>query len=356
MGVARLGNSWRIAGDGSGWGPLSNCINQQAASAVYAGPGSWPDPDLLIGPKVYVGGQTDEQARAQFTLWSIFPTNLLISQNMLQWSDYALETYSNAELIAINQDSLMSPARRISGKDLALPCSPDNPAAKGSVSTETVCNSSDPTFQWAYDPNSQALSNAAFPGSVLVDLKCVSGTDGAGVGLWDVEAPFPCGQGSDTGKWVHTDGRFINAASGNCLDVYDWRGPTVDTWQCNGGSNQNFTFKNGGLLFTVGDAQPMHYPACLVATTDAVGDCTNVWGRKLSDGYALAFVNNADSNVTVSCDASCFASLNISSAVTSLKVRDLWAHVDIGTITAPFSFSAAVGSSGSASAYKLTPA
>jgi alpha-galactosidase len=92
-GGASLGNSWRIAGDGSGWGPLSNCINTQAAVASYGGPGGWNDPDLLIGPEVYVGGQTDEQARAQFTLWSIFPTNLIISQNVLQWSDYALETY-----------------------------------------------------------------------------------------------------------------------------------------------------------------------------------------------------------------------------------------------------------------------
>jgi alpha-galactosidase len=93
-------------------------MNTQAAAAPYAGIGGWPDPDLLIGPEVYVGGQTDEQARAQFTMWSIFPTNLLISQNMLQWSDYALETYSNAELIAINQDPLGTPAQRIVGNDL----------------------------------------------------------------------------------------------------------------------------------------------------------------------------------------------------------------------------------------------
>ena len=49
-------------------------------------------------------------------MWSIFPTNLLISQNVLAWSDYALETYSNKELIGINQDKLGSPAKRIVGK------------------------------------------------------------------------------------------------------------------------------------------------------------------------------------------------------------------------------------------------
>jgi hypothetical protein len=29
----------------------------------------WNDPDLLIGPEVVVGGQTDQQARAQFSMW-----------------------------------------------------------------------------------------------------------------------------------------------------------------------------------------------------------------------------------------------------------------------------------------------
>ena len=63
--------------------------------------------ELIADPRTLVidGNQirlTDEQARAQFTLWSIFPTNLLISQNVLTWSPYALETYSNAELIAVN--------------------------------------------------------------------------------------------------------------------------------------------------------------------------------------------------------------------------------------------------------------
>ena len=78
----------------------------------------------MVGPEVYIGGQTDQQARAQFTLWSLFPANLLISQNVLAWTPYALETYSNEELVAINQDPLGSPAKRIVGGDLTFPCHP----------------------------------------------------------------------------------------------------------------------------------------------------------------------------------------------------------------------------------------
>jgi alpha-galactosidase len=36
-----LGNSWRIAGDGSGWGPLTNCMNTMAGITQYAGPGTY---------------------------------------------------------------------------------------------------------------------------------------------------------------------------------------------------------------------------------------------------------------------------------------------------------------------------
>ena len=40
-------------------------------------------------------------------------------------------------------------------------------------------------------------------------------------------------------------------------------------------------------------------------------NCTNVWGRPLSDGksYVVAFVNNAAASGSVECDAACFAAL-----------------------------------------------
>ena len=352
LGGGSLGNSWRIAGDGSGWGPLTNCVNQQAASAVYAGPGAWPDPDLLIGPKVYVGGQSDEQARAQFTLWSIFPTNLLISQNVLAWSDYALETYSNAELIAINEDALMSPARRIAGGDLGFPC--DN--TKYAAATVAVdCDASDPAQVWTFDAATGSLAPRAFPGTTLVATTCDGGDDGAAVMLASAAQAGPC-PAARVWHMNATDGTIRTAVTNapQCLDVYNWAGPTVDTWACNGGSNQRFTLSAAGALSTAADAK--HAPKCVKAVPAAHPDCTNVWGRVLSDGFALAFVNNAGSPETVTCDGDCFSALNISATVTRLTVRDLWEHKVVGTITAPFTFAAVVNASGAAAAFRLTPA
>ena len=111
-----LGNSWRIAGDGTNWGALSNCINLNSALQVtlstslllrwvrwlqllmaslyswlqaYARPGAWNDPDLLQGtgvgsndkatnpsgcfdpkfiPQSKNWYQTEAQSRAQFSM------------------------------------------------------------------------------------------------------------------------------------------------------------------------------------------------------------------------------------------------------------------------------------------------
>ena len=37
----KLGNSWRIAGDGTNWGALSQCMNKNAPLQQYARPGAW---------------------------------------------------------------------------------------------------------------------------------------------------------------------------------------------------------------------------------------------------------------------------------------------------------------------------
>ncbi len=65
------------------------------------------DPDMLVGSTpgaaVY---NTPDQARTQFSLWSIMAAPLLIGSNVRNMSAWDLETYTNAEVIAIDQDPL----------------------------------------------------------------------------------------------------------------------------------------------------------------------------------------------------------------------------------------------------------
>jgi hypothetical protein len=353
-GGTSLGNSWRIAGDGSGWGPLTNCMNTIAAVSNFSGPGGWSDPDLLIGPQVYVGGQTDEQARAQFSMWSLFPANLLISQNVLAWTDYALETYSNAELIAVNQDSLGSPAFRIAGKDLKFPC-----GASGGLAevTAAACDAKNPGQTWSYDASSGYISSTLYAAqSGVLDVAECATADGSVVALY----PADNGAGECVGRnqnWTkNADGTFVNGNSKTVLDVFNFVGPLVDVYSSNGGANQIWALDGDGTLHTK-DGGAGRPPMCLLASASSPATCTNVWGRALSGGaFALGFVNNGGTPTSVTCDATCFAALNIPSSVTSLVVRDLWAHATVATLSPPFAFTATIDGNGFAGVFKLTPA
>jgi len=126
-----LGNSWRISGDGTSWSSLTNSINIMATITNYSRPGGWNDPDMLIGTGVGSLGPdrngwyiTDLQSRSQFSMWCVFPAPLLIGANLMAVSQYALTTWSNAEAIAVNQDTGRYPvfphqALRLAGGDLS---------------------------------------------------------------------------------------------------------------------------------------------------------------------------------------------------------------------------------------------
>ena len=49
---------------------------------------------------------TQEQSRTQFSLWAAMAAPLLIGSNVIGLTKYDLETYTNAEVIAVNQDAL----------------------------------------------------------------------------------------------------------------------------------------------------------------------------------------------------------------------------------------------------------
>ena len=347
-----MGNSWRIAGDGSGWGPLTNCMNTIAAVSNYSGQFGWADPDLLIGPEVYVGGQTDAQARAQFSMWCLFPANLIISQNVLAWSPYALATYSNAEAIAINQDPLGSPAFRVVGGDLAFPCAGGGAGAVAGVKAAR-CDAADPLQQWSFDAASGVISLRGNASWVLAAVGCGT-ADGTPVAVY-----APDGNGGSCGgknqRWAaHADGTLTNGNSGACLDVYNWAGPAVDTWTCNGGSNQNFSWSPASGLLASADGGAGKPAMCVAADPAAASTCTNVWGRALAAGFAVGMVNNAAAPLPITCDAACFAAVGLAGG--AYDVFDVWAHAVVATISPPYSFPATIDGGGFAGLFKLTEA
>ena len=136
---AGLANACRIASDVRQWGNgtfgTAKAVNLMAEyGGKYSVAGAWPDPDLLFSYPA-VGGDNEltckgagvlayctgsfcdpapENSRAQYALWSILGAPLLLSFDvrLLHTDPRMKATYTNPEIIAINQDS---------GTDGALP-------------------------------------------------------------------------------------------------------------------------------------------------------------------------------------------------------------------------------------------
>lgn len=126
-----VANSWRTGGDlyASDFGMWTNRLDLATADTqrVLAGPGSLPDPDFLevgYSPRAPAGRtQTALEQRSMFTMWAALPTSLILSADVRVGSVCggssacidadALETLTNEEVIAVNQDELVAPMRAV---------------------------------------------------------------------------------------------------------------------------------------------------------------------------------------------------------------------------------------------------
>lgn len=78
-----------------------------------AKPGNWNDPDMLEVDN----GITYEESRSQMTMWSIMAAPIMISSDIRKMSAEIKELYMNAEMIAVDQDSLGVQGHRVSNVD-----------------------------------------------------------------------------------------------------------------------------------------------------------------------------------------------------------------------------------------------
>jgi alpha-galactosidase len=117
-------NMWRISGDfWDNWGSLDRQFDllNKWHSIGAVGPGHYPDADMI--PFGYVASQsggpkhtsrfTHDEETTLMSLWSLASSPLMRGGNLPQDDDATLALMTNDEVIALDQDPLAKPARRV---------------------------------------------------------------------------------------------------------------------------------------------------------------------------------------------------------------------------------------------------
>ncbi|RHZ44082.1 alpha-galactosidase D [Aspergillus thermomutatus] len=103
-----LGHSWRIGNDIiPAWRSIFRTLNQAVPQTDFAGPGQWPDLDMLeVGNGVF----SVPEEQTHFSLWAILKSPLIIGaalkDDVTSITQASLEVLKQEEVVGFNQDEL----------------------------------------------------------------------------------------------------------------------------------------------------------------------------------------------------------------------------------------------------------
>jgi len=122
--ICGMANMWRVSGDfWDRWPDLDRAFDLLGKWQGVAGPGHWPDADMIpfghLGIKCTIAGR-ERQTRfskseqvALMSLWALAPSPLMLGNNLPDTDEWTLSLLTNDEVLAVNQDPLGRPARRV---------------------------------------------------------------------------------------------------------------------------------------------------------------------------------------------------------------------------------------------------
>lgn len=121
-GGGALANSWRISSDVVEWQSCQLAYLADAELTEYGSNGGFNDPDMLLGSSDgSARSLTSVRSRSQFNLWAILMAPLMIGANIRELDAYDLATYTNKEVIAVNQDPMRKQGRLIVMNKVLVP-------------------------------------------------------------------------------------------------------------------------------------------------------------------------------------------------------------------------------------------
>lgn len=108
-----LGHTWRIGNDIiPAWRAIFRTLNQAVPNTLFAGPGQWPDLDML---EVGTGVLSTAEEQTHFSMWAILKSPLVIGgalkDELTSIDEASLAILKNEEVIGFNQDALGVSAR-----------------------------------------------------------------------------------------------------------------------------------------------------------------------------------------------------------------------------------------------------
>ncbi|MDE6550206.1 MAG: hypothetical protein K2M44_01730, partial [Clostridia bacterium] len=108
---ASAGNMWRTTMDIRPWWKWIKIIyNKTVDLYKYAVKGGWNDPDML---EVGNGKLSEAQNISHFSLWCMMNAPLILGNDLRKMSSKLVKIVTNRNMIAINQDTLGIPAKRL---------------------------------------------------------------------------------------------------------------------------------------------------------------------------------------------------------------------------------------------------
>jgi alpha-galactosidase len=119
-------NMWRVSGDfWDSWNALSHEFSLGARWHDFAGPGHWPDADMLpLGHLSIANRPVGKSRHTNFThpeqmtllsLWSLLPSPLMVGACLPDNDPWTLALLTNPEVLAVDQDSAGTAGTRVAG-------------------------------------------------------------------------------------------------------------------------------------------------------------------------------------------------------------------------------------------------
>jgi hypothetical protein len=87
------------------WARMLTNLDTVTHRPLYAGPGSWNDPDMLFVGTGDFGQDHLVEARSHFSLWAMLNSPLIIGYDLRKLTPELRSIFGNADIVALNQDT-----------------------------------------------------------------------------------------------------------------------------------------------------------------------------------------------------------------------------------------------------------